>query len=58
MIGGTSYRDSKDLAYNSCREFDDHKGFLVYDLAADSWTNRTMPVLRTALARRSSSTAG
>ena len=47
MIGGTSYRDSKDLAYNSGREFDDHKGFLVYDLAADSWTNRTMPVLRT-----------
>ena len=45
MIGGTSYRDSKDLFYN--REFDDHKGFLVYDLAADSWTNRSMPVPRT-----------
>ena len=44
MIGGTSYRDGKDLAYNSGREFDDHKGFLVYDLAADSWTNRSMPI--------------
>lgn len=47
MIGGTSYRDSKYLSDAAARLFDDHKGFLVYDLAADSWTNRTMPVPRT-----------
>ena len=47
MIGGTSYRDSKNLSDAATRLFDDHKGFLVYDLAADSWTNRTMPVQRT-----------
>ena len=45
MIGGTSYRDSKDLYDGSAdRLWDDHNGFLVYDLAADSWTNRSMPV--------------
>ena len=44
-IGGRSYRDSKDLVdgNSDARFFDDHKGFLVYDLAADSWTNRSMP---------------
>ena len=44
MIGGTSYRDSKDLNEGSDHHWDDHNGFLVYDLAADSWTNRSMPV--------------
>ena len=45
MIGGVSYRDSKDLS-GSARVLHDHNGFLVYDLAADSWTNRSTPVLR------------
>ena len=50
MIGGSSYRDSKDLNNGSAaRLWDDHNGFLVYDLAADSWTNRSMPVPHTRL---------
>ena len=48
MIGGVSYRDGKDVASDAAgREFDDHKGFLVYDLATDSWANYSMPVPRT-----------
>ena len=48
VIGGTNYRESRNLTTASYfRFFDDQKGFLVYDLAADSWTNRSMPVERT-----------
>ena len=50
MIGGLSYRDSKDMDVGTLlRAGDDHNGFLVYDLAADSWTNRSMPVPHTRL---------
>jgi hypothetical protein len=49
MLGGTSYLDSPDLACNMNHEFDDHHGFLIYDLASDSWNNQTMAVNRTRL---------
>ena len=50
MIGGMRYRDSKDLGTGfGDRLWDDHNGFLVYDLVADSWTNRSMPILHTRL---------
>ena len=47
VIGGTNYRESRNLTAPPVRFMDDQKGFLVYDLAADSWTNRSMPVQRT-----------
>ena len=49
MIGGLNYRESRNLTAAPPFRFrllDDQKGFLVYDLAADSWTNRSMPVQR------------
>ncbi|KAF8243648.1 hypothetical protein K440DRAFT_636911 [Wilcoxina mikolae CBS 423.85] len=49
VLGGTSYLDSPKLAWDMNREFDDHHGFLIYDLASDSWTNHTMPVKRTRM---------
>ena len=41
MISGLSYRVCKGLVP---APFDEHRGFLVYDLAADCWTSRSMPI--------------
>jgi len=44
VLGGDSYLDSPNLSYNMSRGFDAHHGFLIYDLASDTWTNHTIPV--------------